>query len=395
MATKLAKNWRMLAALLAAGLVLVAIAVAPTAEGFEGDVGDPAWTLTYDIEWSEPIQSLFDDRVEDAADEWSDNAPGVISYNSNSTNMVGLDWMDPGYIALSSVTSCEGDDGCTIDYNKLLYLCDGFYHGTGNSGGVAQGLASCGGGQDRYDVWGIAVHEFGHWRGLHHDALIEDDDDLDCEDGDSLDRFYAPDPENEMMSMCYTRYEPAVEGGTGEAGVAPQRTLSQDEIQGVHDYQTGRLNANNSFDDCATDCEWDDRPLYWWFTPNSNHFWSSGFVSLNDNPTVPYPEVVQRVQGEDADGDDNGIFYAAARVKAIVEDARAVVFVRHWHDTYANHEKSCTDWNLEVGVWTTIECEWLYLDPGNVAHEFEYGVRVTDKIDISWVIVTDIHGNPP
>lgn len=368
-----------------AALLLVSYGNIPV-RGFDGDHGSPARNLTYDIDdyWTN-WDPAFDDRMDDAADEWSDRAPGSITFSSGSSNIVTQKALGSDGALAKADLSCGGSN-CDFFWNSWRYACDEYYHGTGSTAPQSDPpWPACGPPITQHDLWGIAVHELGHWRGLGHDAAG-----YSCDGSDDR-RLYAPDPTNEMMSMCYVLSEPAVEGGTGSAGIAPRRTITQDEIQGVLDYQDGHFVANYSFEECPG-CAWDDTPTYWWFTPDSNHYWGSGtetIISLNDNPTVPYPEVVQRVQGAEADGDNDGRFRAKARVKAIAEDARAVVFVRHWHDTYSNHEESCTDWNLEVGVWTVIDCNYLDL-VNSTAYEFEYGVRVTDKIDIDWITVEDL-----
>ncbi len=165
--------------------------------------------------------------------------------------------------------------------------------------------------------------------------------------------------------------------------------MSQDEIQAVSDYQDGHFVANYSFSECPG-CGGTGTPTYWMFTPNSNPWWVNGTVSVNDNPSVPYPEIKQRVRGDDADGDGNGWFRVTARVKAIHNTVlpRAVVFVRHVHGTNFNHEKKCDSGPLTVGVWTTVTCDFTL--GVNAAREFEYGVRVTEKIDLAWVKVTDL-----
>ena len=49
---------------------------------------------------------------------------------------------------------------------------------------------------------------------------------------------------------------------------------------------------------------------------------------------------------------------------------------------------TCDSGTLTVGTWTTVECT---LNLGaNSTEEFEYGVRVTEKINVDHVYVTDL-----
>ncbi|HDL41934.1 MAG TPA: hypothetical protein ENG98_02830 [Actinobacteria bacterium] len=201
-----------------------------------------------------------------------------------------------------------------------------------------------------------------------------------------------------MASMCYSQWEPAIQWGSGWAGIVPRRTISQDEIQGIRVQFLGDFVANHGFDLCSG-CSWDDEPDYWQITNNANSWWGGGsnkIVSLNNNPTVPYPELYQRVRGDDADADDDGRFQLTARVKARDNQVnpRAVIFIRHVHSSatvpYAaiNHELKCDSGTLPLNQWKTVSC--LVDLPGwNTVQEFEYGVRVTEKIDIDWVTVAD------
>lgn len=313
-------------------------------------------------------------RVNDAASEWTNRAAGSIQYSSSSSNRVFL--YDIAAIA-NATLPCDGS-GCVLRLNWEYAFYDLFHSGTGTNPGVAD----CGfpwycpyDGMTRYDLWGVVTHEMGHWRGLNHDLFGT------C-NGNSL---YSPYPTREAATMCYTPYDPAIEGGSGDAGIAPRRTISQDEIQGVADLQSNHFVANNSFTICPG-CAWDDAPEFWWFSPGSSHWWGSGTVSLNNNAAVPYPEIRQRIRGADADRDNDGRFYVIASVKAVHSDVtpRAVIFVRHSNGTY---EKTCDSGVLTVGAWRTFSCT---LDLTNSATlEFEYGVRVTEKIDIAWVLVRD------
>ncbi len=249
--------------------------------------------------------------------------------------------------------------------------------GTSSTGGEP----GCPDGTTRTDAWGVFVHEMGHWRGLGHDLMGE------CQ-GAGPAALYAPAPTYEITSMCYSESMPAIKGGSGVAGIVPRRTISQDEIQGATAQFSGHFVANYHFASCPG-CTWSGTPEFWMFTPNSNHWWGGSVVSLNNNASVPYPEVYQRVQGADADFDDNGVFLVSARVKAIHNTVtpRAVIFVRHVHGSLINHEQKCDSGPLTVGSWTVVSC-YVYLG-SNTAETFEYGVRVTEKIDIDWVKVAD------
>lgn len=367
-----------LTTVLAVASVAVASLVAlpqPTA-AFDLTTSSPASTNTYRYDTQFTVGQSFKNRISNAASEWSNEAEGSVSYSSGSSSKVGYRYQT-GVAAASA--PCVSGGSCTLWFNLGLEICNQFYYGTSSYPGVSDSnIPGCPDGTTRIDSWGVLVHEFGHWRGLLHNVF-----------GTCTGAGYAPQPESNMASMCYDENSPAKEGGTGDAGIAPRRAISQDEIQGVRVHLTDDLVANYSFTECSG-CSWDDAPRYWMFTPNSNHWWGSGTVSLNNNTTVPYPEIKQRVRGIDADSDNDGRFLVAARVKAIhsTVNPRAVVFVRHVHGSTTDHEKKCDSGTLTVGVWTTVTCtvdltNWSGL-------EFEYGVRVTEKINIAWVTVEDL-----
>lgn len=207
--------------------------------------------------------------------------------------------------------------------------------------------------------------------------------------------LYAPQPTKKMAVMCYSTTEPALEGGTGDAGIVPRRTISQDEIQGVVTYTQNRLVANYDLNNCGSSSM--DPPEFWMFTPTANRWCGGGIVALNDNATYPYPEIKQRVRGADADADNDGMFEVEARVRATDNQIqpRAVIFVRHVHSNgVVDHEQRCDSGTLPLNQWHTVECgvTWdtdpLALGSSSVL-EFEYGVRVTERTEITYIYVVD------
>ncbi len=367
-------------------LALIALPRVPNAEAYETD-GNPINSQTY--KFGSGVPQDMKDRMIAVGLEYITKAEGGLFQSSLSTNVVGFANITDLSIAGQANIGCSGSN-CALDLNITYYLCDWFYFGTGSNPGTSSSFFPGCGSQTRTDAWGVLVHEAGHWRGLGHDLYGV------CQGSgpNPAISLYAPEPTSEMASMCYSAGEPAIEGGSGSAGIVPRRTISQDEIQGIRAQLIGDFVANHGFDLCSG-CSWNDEPDYWQITNNANSWWGGGsnkIVSLNNNPTVPYPELSQRVRGDDADPDDDGRFQLTARVKARDNQVnpRAVIFIRHVHSSHSvNHELKCDSGTLPLNQWKTVSC--LVDLPGgtNDVQEFEYGVRVTEKIDIDWVTVAD------
>jgi hypothetical protein len=366
-------------------LLLVAIPSLPNAAAFESD-GNPIASQNY--RFASNVPQDMRDRMTAVALEYTTAAEGGLFYNGLSTNVVGFTVYEEEGKVGDGTQGCSGSN-CRLNLDYNMYICDEFYFGVGANAGVSNSpWPWCPPPETRTDAWGVLVHEAGHWRGLNHDLYGV------CQGSgpNPAISLYAPKPTSEMASMCYSAGEPAIEGSSGSAGIVPRRTISQDEIQGIRAQLIGDFVANHDLDLCSG-CSWDDEPDYWQITNNANSWWGGGsnkIVSLNNNPTVPYPELFQRVRGDDADADNDGSFQVTARVKARDNQVnpRVVIFVRHVHSSHlVNHEMKCDSGTLPLNQWKTVSCLIdLYNNP---VLEFEYGVRVTEKIDIDWVTVAD------
>ena len=122
-----------------------------------------------------------------------------------------------------------------------------------------------------------------------------------------------------------------------------------------------------------------------------NRWCQNGTVALNDtHPNFPFPELFQRVRGADADGDNDGLFQLTYRVRATettaADPVRAVMFVRHIGAPAT--EMKCEPGVLTLNVWTVYTCN---VDLTNsTTLEFEYGVRVTDRVEIDYFRIRDL-----
>lgn len=371
----------------------VSVAVTPgTAEAFDEGGGSVPDNLTYSFDTSPySFSQAYKDRAANAATEWSAFAEGSVTFNSSSTNLYEQVFQDA---PASATLGCDGS-GCRLFVNRVWVVCDRWYTGTGTSTGTSQYIpvSMCAGedGNVRGDFWGAITHELGHWRGLDHNLFGT------CQPSGGSLALYAPKPTREIATMCYHRTEPATEGGTGSAGVDDQRTISQDEVQGMVNKQDNLIVANRHLNNCdATGTL--DMPKYWMSTPTANRYCAGGIVSLNNNSTHPYPELYQRARGADVDGDNDGRFavraWVTARDNAV--SPRAVVFVRHVHASGVDHEMKCDSTPLPLHTQVVVDCGFtsshgsaLNLADSGVL-EFEYGVRVTEKIDISRIEVRDL-----
>ncbi len=229
----------------------------------------------------------------------------------------------------------------------------------------------------QYDFQGVITQEFGHWLGLGHKSCSS---------------MYEVPPDLEITTLCPTDLDEKM------------RSLSQDDLQGVEIWFDATFAINRGFEDC---CDGVNVAKYWSVTPGANKvLWCSGgahsgscLMGLNDNPSVPYPELYQFASGPDIDVDNDGRFMIRAWVKAVhnAVTPRAGVFIRHWHGSYsagyANHEQKCDSGTLTVGVWTKVQCTFTL---GSYTQQtFQYGVRVTEKIDIDDVWCQDNQGYEP
>ncbi|MCP4309506.1 MAG: hypothetical protein GY788_32450 [bacterium] len=366
------------------------LTASPKAEAIDPE-GSPSNLIQWSYDTMYTVPQAMKDRTANAAYQWTWAAPGTLQHLSSANSKVGF----RAQTATGLSTQGCGNNNCTLWLNLTMYYCDDWYWGTGpNPGTSYSGQWWCQDGTKRIDAYGSLVHELGHWRGAHHDIFGAT---RGCQDNPPLTYYgtlYAPLPTQEASSMCYSESWPEFEGGTGSAGIAPRRSISQDEIQTSTEQLYGHFVADPTFQVCPG-CGWDDDLRYRMFTPNSNHYWQSGLVSLNNNASVPYPEVRQRVRGDDVDVNGNGRFRIVAEVKARPDPGdpqttwRAIVFVRHVHGTTIDHEFKCPSTAssyLTPNVLEEIDC---YVDAPSSAIEFEYGVRVTNKVNIYSVKVYD------
>lgn len=345
---------------------------APRAAAYDVDNGaDPPISLSYryysstswqyfDEDFADPDNTagIYRSRTYDARQEWNNrNEAGVsITFIDSSTNHVGWKYIDA---AGSATQNCDGD-GCVLHLDRQRWWDDRWWPY------LAEPPASMG------YVPGVLVHEFGHWLGLGHGAIDG------CQIAGGVDALYAPPPTNAILTMCFDRDEPGVDA-------VDQRTVTQDEIQGLNDIFLNRIEANNTFEDC---CWTTYTPNFWMTTSGANKWRGSGIVSLNDNATVPYPELFQQAWGNDVDGDNDGIFRITFRARAIHDTVlpRLVAFVRSVNfGGEVKCDKLPQGW--PVGTWKTFTCD---LDMTSSTVKLEFGVRVTEKFEIDYIRITDL-----
>lgn len=372
---------RKLASLAIATVLIVGAFVAPSdsADAFEQS-NNSVLSLSYKYSTNFTMSQSFKDRIDDAADEWDTNAYGYVTYDSSALNEIGYGILAWDTIARAgTVNGCVGAD-CWLYFNYYKHFCNEFYYGTGTTMGQSnQPQPWCDPPREKYDAWGVLVHELGHWRALHHRVFAW------CNEATGA---FAPAPTNDMASMCYS---------TSAGGIADRRTISQDEIQGSIYVFWDKFDANESFEICDGCSGGTDEPTYWMIKADSNKHWRAyGYVAINDGTTIAYPEVYQRVRGESADADNDGRFEITATVKAVADSGpnhRAVFFVRHVHGTTIDHEAKCptqAESYLTPGVIETVTCEVNLAGDSSSNIEFEYGMRVTNKVVLYDLSVRDM-----
>lgn len=373
-----------LAAVLA--VVMVITSALPVSGFDESANGSPPDDIAYRYDTTFSMSQAYKDRMANAAANWS-TTWGSITYSSSGLSRFGFRFQDE-----VGTAPCP-DSTCDLWLNANWAAWGKFYTGTGSSAGtVPNTYGNPYAGDTRGDAWGILVHELGHWRQLGHNVF-----------GTCPGTLYAPAPSRAATSMCYSTSWPALEDGSGSAGIVPRRTISQDEIQGRHNEINNRLEADRELTECNGNL---DEPeyymLFWMATDTANRWCGNGLVSLNNNASVPYPELYQRVRGADVDGNNDGRFAMRARVMARENEIqpRAVLFVRHGTGNgLFSGEVTCDYGTLPLNTWVTINCGFtqyannlgaIDLSNGSQWMEFEYGVRVTNKVDIDWIWIRDL-----
>ena len=56
-------------------------------------------------------------------------------------------------------------------------------------------------------------------------------------------------------------------------------------------------------------------------TNGANRWWGNGIVALNNNSSVPYPELYQRAIGNDVDLDNDGRFTITVRARLSIRQS--------------------------------------------------------------------------
>ncbi len=337
---------------------------------FDNDLSNPGGT-----------SGIYRSRTYDARQQWNTAADGVsLVYNTSSTNWVG--WNFQTAAGQVSAAPCGGD-GCTLFLDRGMWWDQEFYPSTAERG------TSPITGELQVDAYGALVHEMGHWFGLGHGEADG------CQVLPNVKARYSPAPTYEMVSMCFDENFP------GGPPPSAQRTPSQDDIQGVNDIHAshaglrGWFTANAELDEGCD--SWNSIPDYWMImkygstTTQASHWCGGGIVSLNNNSAVPYPELVQRARGSKVDYDNDRSFRIRARVKARHNfvTPRVVAFVRS--PTFGLETK-CDPWpgGMPLNVWKTLDCTITLGSSASSWTEYEYGVRVTEKIDIAWIFIRDL-----
>lgn len=380
--------------LLLAWSSLVLLGDVPEASGFDTQSTAGAHDITYhyfptsswqflDSDLSDPAgtSGIYRSRTYNARQEWNTATDAIsIVYGSSSTNLVG--WKYIGTSSGLASTPCDGSD-CTLYLSRAAYW-DQEWNPYTSEPGISPVT-----GKRQIDAYGTLVHEMGHWLGLGHGA------DDGCQVSGGVTALYSPAPTDDMVTMCF---DPGVAG----VNASEQRTPSQDDFQGVNDihrlhtYVRGWFTANAGLSEGCT--AWDETPSYWMFmkhgsgvTQDASHWCGNGVVSLNNNSSVPYPELVQRARGADVDANNNGRFRIRARVMARhpYVTPRAVAFVRNFQHAY---EDSCNPWpsGMPLNQWRILDCELVLDSSASSWLGYEYGVRVTEKIDIDWIEIRDL-----
>jgi hypothetical protein len=314
---------------------------------------------------------MYDARKKQWNDRAGVDAGFTISYSTSSFNRVG--WAEPSEIggAIARATP-----GCDSDSSSCrIWVNDDTNWYTASTGQLQT--------SSQQHLAGVLSHELGHWFAQN-----------DC----SSPPRQGPPPDNELKTMCF--------GDPGWTNRHQQYTISQDEIAGVrYAYDKSKTSAsggynrfsiNDDFNRCAggnpsgAACV----PDYFTIYADSNRYWwwksgSDGFMSIN-NGNIAYPEIIYHAWGSTVDVDNDETFYVSAYVKAWDQDpgsTRAVLFAR-WED--GTHEVKCDNYpsGLPIGQWTWISCLFATEDSPS-DDKWEFGIRVTDKVDIDYIWVDD------